>query len=93
MQTLITKIWKDQNKQLGIRDKNKKSKLNFIIDSQNIYKIDAPIFGRGGFTAVYKLKNLNDATDMTEYILRIFERVSEKHIMYNEKIINNDFIV
>jgi hypothetical protein len=86
---LISKAWKDNNN-LGIRDKETKTKLNFSIElSKNKLDIDAPIFGRGGFTAVYKLKNLINPADNTQYILRIFERNYQDltHIMYNPKII------
>jgi hypothetical protein len=84
---LISKAWQGNNN-LGIRDKETKTKLNFSIElSKDPLEIDAPIFGRGGFTAIYKLKNLTNPVDNTNYILRIFERESNMHIMYDPKII------
>jgi len=84
---IITKQWKS-NYTLGIKSKNDAS-INFLFVPNNKGKIDEPILGRGTFTAVYELKNEHDKTDLTKYILRIYERdlnISSKHMNYNEKI-------
>jgi len=86
---LITKNWKKTN-MLGIRDKNN-SNIDFLFVPNNQGKIDEPILGRGTFTAVYQLKNNNNKTDTTNYILRLYTRdlgLSDKHMVYNEKIRN-----
>ena len=86
---LITKNWEKTN-MLGIKDK-KNPNINFLFVPNKIKKIDRPILGRGTFTAVYELKNNFDKTDLTTYILRLYVRdvgISTKHMVYNEKIIN-----
>jgi hypothetical protein len=86
---LISKNWK-KNNILGIRDIHN-SNINFLFVHNNQGKIDEPILGRGTFTAVYQLKNEVDKSDLTKYILRLYMRdthISEKHMVYNEKIIN-----
>jgi hypothetical protein len=86
---LITKTWNKYNQKLGIRDRETKNTFNFSIEYTKIPpNIDAPIFGKGSFTAVYKLKNLIDPSDNTEYLLRIYERENmDIHILNSEKII------
>jgi len=86
---IITKSWKE-NYTLGIKSINN-STINFLFVPNNIYKIDVPILGRGTFTSVYQLKNENDKSDLTKYVLRIYTRdlhISNKHMMYNEKLVN-----
>jgi hypothetical protein len=86
---LITKNWSKTN-MLGIKDKNN-SNIDFLFVPNNLGKIDVPILGRGTFTAVYELKNNYNKSDSTKYILRLYVRdlgISNKHMIYNKKIIN-----
>jgi len=82
-------ITKNYNKKdvLGVKSITDPS-INFIIEPNHIDKNDEPILGRGTFTAVYELENLNK-TDFITYILRLYERdtqISKNHMVYNSKI-------
>lgn len=86
---LISKNW-NKTHSLGIKSPTN-STINFLFIANNEGKIDEPILGRGTFTAVYQIKNENDKTDSTKYILRLYSRefqISKKHMVYNEKVMN-----
>ena len=96
---IISNKWK-KNKRLGIKGKTNPA-LNFVIIEKNQNRNDAPILGRGTFTAVYQISNAINSLDTTKYILRIYERNTDlftKHYMYNPKIVNeyaryNDYLI
>jgi hypothetical protein len=77
-----------KNKKLGIRSKTNPA-VDFEFIPNHLGKIDEPILGRGTFTAVYQLKNVNNPKDTTKYILRLYMRdltISPKHMNFNNKI-------
>jgi hypothetical protein len=85
---LINRKWKIL-KRLGIKGKIN-ANLNFIINAKN-EKNQAPILGRGTYTAVYEISNALNKYDTNKYILRIYERnldIAPVHFMKTTKIMN-----
>lgn len=63
--------------------------VNFSIVEHHSDLNDLPILGRGTYTAIYELKNKNDLTDTTVYILRLYSRdleISDDHLLKTQKI-------
>jgi hypothetical protein len=79
-----------KNPTLGIRQVVSLSKnpFNYKIIPYNIDNEQAPLFAKGTFTAIYKLKNIRDITDETKYILRIYKRDQDvnMHLLNTPKI-------
>jgi len=85
---LINRKWKIL-KRLGIKGKTN-ANVNFIINAKN-EKNQAPILGRGTYTAVYQISNALNKYDVNKYILRIYERnldIAPVHLMKTTKIMN-----
>jgi hypothetical protein len=85
---LINRKWKIL-KRLGIKGKTNPN-VNFIINAKN-EKNQAPILGRGTYTAVYQISNALNKNDTNKYILRIYERnldIDPDHFMKTKKIMN-----
>jgi hypothetical protein len=83
---IINRKWKIL-KRLGVRGKINPN-VNFIIIAKN-EKNQAPILGRGTYTAVYQISNALNKNDANKYILRIYERnldIAPVHFMKTTKI-------
>jgi len=83
---VINRKWKIL-KRLGVRGKINPN-VNFIIIAKN-EKNQAPILGRGTYTAVYQISNALNKNDANKYILRIYERnldIAPVHFMKTTKI-------
>jgi len=84
---VISNEWKKKNN-LSIKSSVDPT-VNFSIVEHHSDLNDLPILGRGTYTAIYELKNKNDLTDTTNYILRLYLRdfeISDDHLLKTQKI-------